>query len=117
VHENTKEYFEQFKYEDEIIVVEDSQQTTDWIFDKSKYKEYLNKNLPIEDFFKWCESAVKEEIEDFSFDNFFMVTSLLFEDDYEITANGDGKNITVSNENTELVMPKLTIKRQVNVSR
>lgn len=117
VYENTKEYFEQFKYEDEIIVVEDSQQTSDWIFDKSKYKESLNKNLPVEDFFKWCESSIKQESENFSFDNFFMVTSLLFEDDYEISVNRDGKKISVSNENSELVMPKLTIKRQEDVSR
>lgn len=117
VYENTKEYFEQFKHEDDIIVVEDSQQTNDWIFDKSKYKESLNKNLPVEDFFKWCESSIKQESENFSFDNFFMVTSLLFEDDYEISVNKDGKRISVSNENSELVMPKLTIKRQEDVSR
>lgn len=117
VYENTKEYFEQFKHEDEIIVVEDSQQTSDWIFDKSKYKESLNKNLPVEDFFKWCESSVKQESENFSFDNFFMVTSLLFEDDYEISVNKDGKKISVSNENSELVMPILSIKRQEDVSR
>jgi len=117
VYENTKEYFEQFKHEDEIVVVEDSQQTSDWIFDKSKYKESLNKNLPVEDFFKWCESSIKQESENFSFDNFFMVTSLLFEDDYEISVNKVGKKISVSNENSELVMPKLTIKRQDDVSR
>lgn len=117
VYENTKEYFEQFKHEDEIIVVEDSQQISDWIFDKSKYKESLNKNLPVEDFFKWCESSIKQESENFSFDNFFMVTSLLFEDDYEISVNKDGKKISVSNENSELVMPKLTIKSQEDVSK
>lgn len=117
VYENTKEYFEHFKHEDEIVVVEDSQQTSDWIFDKSKYKESLNKNLPVEDFFKWCESSIKQESESFSFDNFFMVTSLLFEDDYEISVNKVGKKISVSNENSELVMPRLTIKRQEDVSR
>lgn len=117
VYENTKEYFELFKYEDEIIVVEDSQQTSDWIFDKSKYKESLNKNLPVADFFKWCESSIKQESENFSFDNFFIVTSLLFEDDYEVSVNRDDKKISVSNENSELVMPKLTIKRQEDVSR
>lgn len=117
IYENTKEYFEQFKHEDEIIVVEDSQQISDWVFDKLKYKESLNKNLPIEDFFKWCESSIRQESENFSFDHFFMVTSLLFEDDYEISVHKDGKNISVSNENSELVMPKLTIKRQEDVSR
>jgi hypothetical protein len=116
VYENTKEYFEQFKHEDEIIVVEDSQQTNDWLFDKSKYKESLNKNLPLDDFFKWCESSIKQESEKFSLDNFFMVTSLLFEEDYEISVSKDGKKISVSNENTELTMPKLTIKKQKDVS-
>lgn len=115
--ENTKEYFEQFKYEDEIIVVEDSQETNDWLFDKSKYKENLNKNLPVEDFFKWCESSIKQESENFSFDNFFMVTSLLFEEEYEISVNKDGKKISISDENSELIMPNLTIKRQEDVSR
>ena len=117
VYENTKEYFEQFKNEAELIIVEASQQTNDWLFDKSKYKETLNKNLPVEDFFKWCESSIKQESENFSFDNFFMVTSLLFEDDYEVTVNKQGNKITVSNDESELIMPKLTIKKQEDVSR
>lgn len=117
VYENTKEYFEQFQHEEEVFVIEDAQQTNDWLFDKSKYKETLNQNLPVEDFFKWCENSIKEENEDFSFDNFFMVTSLLFEEDYEVSVSKDGKNISVSNENSELIMPKLTIKKQEDVSR
>ena len=117
VYENTKEYFEQFQHEEEVIVIEDSEQTNDWLFDKSKYKETLNQNLPVEDFFKWCESSIKAENKDFSFDNFFMVTSLLFEEDYEVSVSKDRKNISVSNDNSELIMPKLTIKKQEDVSR
>ena len=117
IYENTKEYFEQFKNEAELIIVEDAQQTNDWLFDKSKYKETLNKNLPVEDFFKWCESSIKQESENFSFDNFFMVTSLLFEDEYEITVCKERRKITVSNDKSELIMPKLTIKKQEDVSR
>lgn len=117
VYENTKEYFEQFKNEAEVIVVEDAQQTNDWLFDKSKYKKTLNKNLPVQDFFKWCENSVKLEDENFSFDNFFMVTSLLFEEDYEVEVSNDRKMITVSNNNSELIMPKLIIKKQEDVSR
>jgi len=117
VYENTKEYFEQFQNEEEVFVIEDSQQANDWLFDKSKYKEILNQNLPVDDFFKWCESSIKEENEDFSFDNFFMVTGLLFEEDYDVSVSKDRKNISVSNENSELIMPKLTIKKQENVSR
>jgi hypothetical protein len=117
VYENTKEYFDQFQHEEEVIVIEDSEQTNDWLFDKSKYKETLNQNLPVDDFFKWCEHSIKEENEDFSFDNFFMVTSLLFEEDYEVSVSKNGKNISVSNDESELIMPKLTIKKQEDVSR
>lgn len=117
VYENTKEYFEQFKNEAELFVVEDAQQTNDWLFDKSKYKETLNNNLPLEDFFKWCEISIKQEGEDFFFDNFFIVTSLLFEDEYEVSVSKEEKKITVSNDESELIMPKLTIKKQEDVSR
>jgi len=46
-----------------------------------------------------------------------MVTSLLFEDDYEVTVNKQGNKITISNDESELIMPKLTIKKQEDVSR
>ncbi len=117
IYENTKEYFEQFKNEEEVVIVEDSQQTNDWLFDKSKYKETLDKNLPVDDFFKWCENSIKQENENFSFDNFFMVTSLLFEEDYEISVKINGKKIFISDNEMELIMPKLTIKKQEDVSR
>lgn len=117
VYENTKEYFEQFQHEEEVILIEYSEQTNDWLFDKSKYKEALNKNLPVDDFFKWCESSIKLENEDFSFDHFFIVTSLLFEEDYEVSVSNDEKKISVSNDESELIMPKLTIKKQEDVSR
>ncbi len=117
VYENTKEYFEQFKNEDELIIVQEAEQTNDWLFDKSLYKENLDKNLPVVDFFKWCESSIKQESENFSFDNFFMVTSLIFEDDYDVAVNEQGCEITVSNEASELIMPKLTITKRKDVSR
>ena len=117
IYENTKAYFEQFKAEAEIIVIEDAQQSNDWLFDKAKYKANLNSNLPVDDFFKWCENSIKKNSEDFSFDNFFMVTSLLFEEDYEVLVNTNGEKTIVSNVESELVMPKLIIKKQENVSR
>jgi hypothetical protein len=117
VYENTKEYFEQFKNEDELIIVQEAEQTNDWLFDKSMYKETLDKNLPLVDFFKWCESSIMQESENFSFDNFFMVTSLIFEDEYDVTLNAQGGKITVSNDESELIMPKLTITKRKDVSR
>lgn len=117
VYENTREYFSQFKDEEEIIVVEDANVPNDWFFDKPKYKEALEKNLPIDDFFKWCENSIRKEGENFSVENFFMVTGLLFEEDYEVTFTREGEEVIVSNGQSELVMPKLTIKKQEDVSR
>ena len=117
LYENTKEYFEQFNNEVEIIIIEDARQSNDWLFDKSQYKETLNENLPVDDFFKWCESSIRKESENFSIDNFFMVTSLLFEEDYEVSVNKDAEKIRVSNSESELVMPKLIIKKQEDVPR
>jgi hypothetical protein len=111
VYENTKEYFEQFKNDVEIIVVENNQQSNDWLFDKTKYKETLNKSLPLDDFFEWCENSIKNDHEHFSFDNFFMVTSLLFEEEYDVSVNKEGQKMSISNKESELIMPKLKIKK------
>lgn len=117
VYENTKEYFEQFQNEEEIIIVEDDMQPNDWLFDKTKYKSDLNKSLPLNNFFKWCEDSIKDDSANFSFDDFFMVTSLLFEDEYEITVDKEATKHTIANKEVELIMPKLHIKKTENVSR
>lgn len=116
IYENTKEYFEQFKIEEEIIVAVDDNQYSDWLFDKTKYKESLNKNLPIDNFFQWCENSIKKENESFSIDDFFMVTSLLFEEEYEISPKDDKEMYHITHGDTELIMPKLKIKKQDDIS-
>jgi len=116
VYENTKEYFEQFKNEAKIIIVENNQSSNEWLFDKTQYIEALNKNLPLDDFFKWCEDSIRNDNENFSFDNFFMVTSLLFEEEYKISIDKEGKKTSISNEETEFIMPKLKFEKHKDVS-
>lgn len=116
IYENTKEYFDQFKHEDDLYVVEEAESAPEWLFEKARYKENLDSILPINDFFEWCEKAIKQESEAFTFDNFFMVTSLLFEDDYEVSVSENGGMMTISGDDSELIMPKLTIKKQEDVS-
>gem|GEM_PF-3841290 len=117
IFENTKEYLEQFKNKKEIILIENNDQPSDyWLFDKTKYKEKLNNDLPIDNFFEWCEQAIKEDVENFSFDDFFMLTCLLFEEDYEVSVSKEAKQHIVATKDTELVMPKLQIKKQKYVS-
>jgi hypothetical protein len=116
IYESTKEYFEQFKNEEEVIIIEEDKKFEQWIFDRSKYKANLDKNLPVNDFFSWCEIFLTKEKEDFSLDNYFMVTSLLFEEDYDIEIEKQTEKVSIKNPKGELILPTLKITGKENVS-
>ena len=80
IYENTKEYFEQFKNEEDVFVEEEANDIAQWIFNKNEYKSQLNSKLPVTDFLSWCKNAIENEKKDFDIDNYFMVTSLIFEE-------------------------------------
>ncbi|MBY0434398.1 MAG: hypothetical protein K2U26_09835 [Cyclobacteriaceae bacterium] len=58
VYLNTKEYFEQFKVDEEAIITEDDQEYETWVFNKAKYKRKLINALPIDNFFDWCSNQL-----------------------------------------------------------
>lgn len=116
IYENTKEYFDQFKNEEEVFVEEEKGMIEQWIFNKSEYKSELNSKLPIDDFFSWCKSAISKDNEAFTLDNYFMVTSLIFEKDYEIHLDHENPKISLKTDREELIMPKLKITKKENVS-
>lgn len=118
IYENTKEYFDQFKNDEEVVIVEENSELKEWIFSKSTYKSNLDNNLPVLDFFSWCNSELKKEKEDFTIENYFMVTSLLFDDDYDIEVNNQSEKTTIGSNQVQLVMPKLKlIKKEEYVSK
>ncbi|WP_303922305.1 hypothetical protein [Draconibacterium sediminis] len=116
IYENTKEYFDQFKNEEEVFVEEEKGMIEQWIFNKSEYKSELNSKLPVDDFFSWCKSAISKENEAFTLDNYFMVTSLIFEKDYAIHLDQENPKIYLKTDREELIMPKLKITKKENVS-
>jgi hypothetical protein len=116
IYENTKEYFNQFKNEDDVYIEEETNFLEQWIFNKSEYKSILNSKLPVNDFFTWCKISLENENKNFDFDNYFMVTSLIFEEDYEIELDKENKKITLKTPKGELIMPKLKITKKENVS-
>lgn len=116
IYENTKEYFDQFKNEEDVFIEEETDVIEQWIFNKSKYKSQLNSKLPVDDFFSWCKTSLENENKSFDFDNYFMVTSLIFEDDYEVQQDKENRNISFKTEQGELIMPKLKITKKENVS-
>ncbi len=116
IYENTKEYFDQFKNEEDVYIEEETEIVEQWIFNKSEYKSLLNSNLPVDDFFTWCKTSLENENKNFDFDNYFMVTSLIFEEDYQVQLDKENRNISFKTEQGELIMPKLKITKKENVS-
>lgn len=116
IYENTKEYFDQFKNEADVFVEEKTEIIEQWIYNKSEYKSLLNSKLPVDDFFTWCKTSLENENKNFDFDNYFMVTSLIFEEDYEVQQDKENESILIKTEQGELIMPKLKITKKENVS-
>lgn len=116
IYENTKEYFDQFKNEKDVFIEEDANIAEQWIFNKSEYKSQLNSKLPVDDFFTWCKTSLENENKNFDFNNYFMVTSLIFEENYDVQQDKENRNISFKTEQGELIMPKLKITRKENVS-
>lgn len=67
-----------------INTYEPVESQTLWIFDKDHYKEQLLQVLPLDNFFEWCNTVLKTEVEDnLDSEKFYYVSSLLFEKDIE----------------------------------
>jgi len=105
----TKEYFDLFTKEEKVIIEENFTEQKHWIFDKQLYKERLDNSLPNKSFFTWCKSILKGE--EATVENFFMVCSLLFENDYEILFSGKNELVLLDG-NIEFVIPQITISKK-----
>jgi hypothetical protein len=99
----------------------------DWLFDletKTRYKNKLIKDLPIDSFFEWCHQTLKEDNKDLepttiSSDRFFAVSSLLFleeefEKDFEIKLDTIFSNhkVDIYLQDRILHFPKVCIKER-----
>ncbi len=116
IKENAREYIEQFQKVDQIVIEEDGELEPEWIFDKNRYKTRLDQSLPVEDFFEWCEEGLAEENQDFSFDQFFMVTGLVFEEDYDVVYHASTEHTVIVRRKTRLVLPKIGLQKSAHVS-
>lgn len=111
IYLNTKEYFEQFTLEEEAIVEEETEQEPRWIFRKSHYKKKLIDNLPLENFFDWCNSELTDETSVITNEKVFALTGLLFEEDLEISFSEESDTIKIKTATSNLNVPKLTVKQ------
>lgn len=105
---NTIEFFAQFTVEDNVYIEEENESREKWLFNKNRYIERLQTQLPINNFFYWCLDSLIEEKEEVSPDKFFALTSLLFEDNLEVEIEGENK-IEIKTTETIINAPVIKI--------
>lgn len=111
VYLNTKEYFEQFKVDEDALIVEDDQEYETWVFNKAKYKRKLINSLPIDNFFDWCSNQLKDDTSEITNEKVFALTGLLFEGDIEVNSSSEIKFINIETKTSKLSVPILNVKK------
>lgn len=107
--EEANEYVQRFKQRKPEPIVEEHILSIPWMFNRVAFKQKLEKDLPIQDFFVWCKETLIETKPDFNFNDFFMVTSLVFEEDYTVRVYDHIEYSTISTGSSQLKFPKLKI--------
>ncbi len=105
---NTIEFFAQFTVEDNVYIEDENDSREKWLFNKERYIERLQSQLPINNFFYWCTDSLIEEKEDISPDKFFALSSLLFEDNMDVEIEGENK-IEIKTTETIIKAPVIKI--------
>ena len=106
---NASEIFEQFKNDTDIYFEDEEIDSEKWIFDKEHYSTKLKSNLPVEDFFKWCNKTLKEDYKKVEIEKFFALTSLAFDDEILLEYHDKAKHERIKINDLTLIVPKITI--------
>ncbi len=113
---NASEIFEQFKNEVDVYFEEEEVESEKWIFDKEHYTKKLKDNLPVENFFSWCNKTLKEDYKKVEIEKFFALTTLAFDDDIEREYHEKAQFDKIKINDLTLTVPKLIINKQHGIS-
>lgn len=108
---NASEIFEQFKNETDIYFEDEINTEEKWIFDKEFFTNKLKSNLPVNDFFKWCNKTLKEEYKKVEIEKFFALTTLAFDEDIERDFGKIPEFDKIKINDLTLTVPKITINK------
>jgi hypothetical protein len=113
---NAAELFEQFKNDTDVYFEEESNDSEKWIFDKVYYTEKLKSNLPVTNFFSWCNKTLKEDYKKVEIEKFFALTTLAFDEDIERDFGKKAEFEKIKINDLTLTVPKITINPQHGIS-
>ena len=108
---NASELFEQFKNDAAVYFEEEINTDEKWIFDKEFFTHKLKSNLPVNDFFKWCNKTLKEEYKKVDIEKFFALTTLAFDEDIERDFGTKPEFDKIKINDLTLTVPKITINK------
>jgi hypothetical protein len=106
---NAAEFFEQFKNDTDVYFEEEIHDTEKWIFDKVHYTEKLKSDLPVDNFFKWCNKILKEDYKKVEIEKFFALTTLAFDEDIERDFGTKPEFEKIKINDLIVTVPKITI--------
>jgi hypothetical protein len=106
---NAAEIFEQFKNDTDIYFEDENIESEKWIFDKVHYSAKLKENLPVENFFKWCNKVLKEDYKKVEIEKFFAMTTLAFDEDIERDFGKKAEYEKIKINDLTITVPKITI--------
>ena len=109
IYFNTKEYFEQFRHQENIVIEESGFEYDRWVYNKTMYKEKLKSDLPIENFFGWCVNALHGEDEELSQEKFFALFTLLFEEDLLVEFFATDEKIRIKTNRATYLVPQIKL--------
>lgn len=75
-------FLDQFQRKETIYFENDLIAIDDWITDSEHYKSELLKNLPIENFYKWCYNQLQTETEHINIIKFISLANLIHEKEF-----------------------------------
>jgi hypothetical protein len=106
---NAAEFFEQFKNDSDVFFEEEANDSEKWIFDREHYTAKLKSNLPVTNFFKWCNTTLKDEYKKVEIEKFFALTSLAFDENLQLEYPAKAEYEKIKINDLTLTVPKITI--------
>ena len=108
---NAAEFFEQFKNDDAVYFEDEVNNEEKWIFDKEFFTQKLKSNLPVDNFFKWCNITLKEEYKKVEIEKFFALTSLAFDEEILLEYPVKAAYEKIKINDLIVTVPKITISK------
>ncbi|MDZ4822113.1 MAG: hypothetical protein SH856_01515 [Flavobacteriales bacterium] len=110
-----REFFEQFQHTDNVYVEEDNTPFDKWIFDRELFHKKLSEQLPVPDFFSWCEKELYKDFKEIDTDKFFAMTGLIFDQEFTIEYSKKGERTNIKTNTSKLSVPKLRIEEKERI--